>query len=342
MAYTQFLWPKVNGVATVYYVIDSASDPHATSKIQSAIETSNADFPGVLQWVPWTSADGANYVDINLSASDTSGECEASEGYEAKPAQPMNGSTNCTVTTMNYDATPDTGWSFAGWTYDLTGTTNPTHLTANDETLVFANFNTTTTPLTLISLSPGTASKGGAAFTLTLTGTGFTPESQVSANGKYRTITFVNAETLQVPLTAADVANAGAIQVYVENYPSGWNGCAVFGYQTLLITGSAQTPAATPTFTPAAGTYTSPQSVKIADATAGSTIYYTTNGATPTTSSAKYTGAIAVSASETLKAWLLLRTTRNRRLLPRNTRLHHLRPTRYSRPRQEATRQLRA
>ena len=55
----------------------------------------------------------------------------------------------------------------------------------------------------------------------------------------------------------------------------------------------------TPTFAPAAGTYTTSQSVTISDAS-GVTIYYTTNGTTPTTSSTKYTGAITVSATETL------------------------------------------
>ena len=60
--------------------------------------------------------------------------------------------------------------------------------------------------------------------------------------------------------------------------------------------------AATPTFSVAAGTYEGVQTVTLADATAGSTIYYTTNGATPTTSSTKYTAAIKVSASETIKA----------------------------------------
>jgi hypothetical protein len=59
---------------------------------------------------------------------------------------------------------------------------------------------------------------------------------------------------------------------------------------------------ATPTFSVASGTYTSTQTVTIADATSGVTIYYTTNGTTPTTSSTVYTGPIAVSSTETLEA----------------------------------------
>ena len=66
------------------------------------------------------------------------------------------------------------------------------------------------------------------------------------------------------------------------------------------IDGGAST--STPTFSPAAGAYTSAQSVTISDATSDATIYYTTNGATPTTSSTQYTGPIAVSSTETLQA----------------------------------------
>src|SRR5271157_591601 len=61
----------------------------------------------------------------------------------------------------------------------------------------------------------------------------------------------------------------------------------------------------TPTFSPAAGTYTSAQSVTIASANA-TVIYYTTDGSTPTNpptgTSTLYTGAISVSVSETLQA----------------------------------------
>jgi len=57
-----------------------------------------------------------------------------------------------------------------------------------------------------------------------------------------------------------------------------------------------------PIFSPTPGTYSSSQTVTISDATAGTTIYYTTDGTTPTTSSIRYAGAITVSATETLEA----------------------------------------
>jgi len=60
--------------------------------------------------------------------------------------------------------------------------------------------------------------------------------------------------------------------------------------------------ASTPTFSPPAGTYSTPQSVAIADSTAGATIYYTVNGTPPTVSSAVYTGLIPASATETIEA----------------------------------------
>jgi len=58
----------------------------------------------------------------------------------------------------------------------------------------------------------------------------------------------------------------------------------------------------TPTFVPPKGTYPGPQSVQIMDATPGASIYYTTDGTAPTTSSSVYAGPITVSANQTLKA----------------------------------------
>ncbi len=59
---------------------------------------------------------------------------------------------------------------------------------------------------------------------------------------------------------------------------------------------------ATPTFSPAGGTFTTAQTVTISDATSGTTIYYTTNGTTPTTSSTVYGAPITVSSSKTVEA----------------------------------------
>lgn len=57
-----------------------------------------------------------------------------------------------------------------------------------------------------------------------------------------------------------------------------------------------------PTFTPAAGTYTEVKSVTITCTTEGATIYYTTDGTTPTSSSTQYTAAISVGETMTIKA----------------------------------------
>jgi hypothetical protein len=62
------------------------------------------------------------------------------------------------------------------------------------------------------------------------------------------------------------------------------------------------TSSATPTFSPAPGKFTTTQQVKLSTATAGATIYYTTDGSAPTTSSTPYDGAIAVSATMTIEA----------------------------------------
>jgi len=97
---------------------------------------------------------------------------------------------------------------------------------------------------------------------------------------------------ITVPATAPAVETIQAIAVVSGSAPS--------SVTTAVYTMTP--PAVAPTFLPAAGTYTTVQSVTLSDATTGATIYYTSNGTTPTASSTKYTGAISVSVTETLQA----------------------------------------
>jgi len=74
---------------------------------------------------------------------------------------------------------------------------------------------------------------------------------------------------------------------------------------TISITYDSAVAAATPTFSPAGGTYASDQIVALSCSTPGASIYYTMDGSAPTTASTKYTGPISVAgngASKTIKA----------------------------------------
>ena len=94
------------------------------------------------------------------------------------------------------------------------------------------------------------------------------------------------------PITVSSTETINAIAT-APNYVSSAVASAMY---------TIQPPAAMPAFSPAAGTYTKAQTVTISDATPGALIYYTTDGSTPTTSSAKYTGPITVSSTETIHA----------------------------------------
>ncbi|HEY5809838.1 MAG TPA: chitobiase/beta-hexosaminidase C-terminal domain-containing protein, partial [Povalibacter sp.] len=104
--------------------------------------------------------------------------------------------------------------------------------------------------------------------------------------------------------TCASGAYAGAITV-AESTTLSAIACATGKTDSAVATAAyvITPPAAAPTFTPAAGAYTSVQQVAIASATAGATFRYTTDGTDPTCGIGQSYGApIEVANSLTLKA----------------------------------------
>jgi hypothetical protein len=73
----------------------------------------------------------------------------------------------------------------------------------------------------ICSLSPASVVAGTSDFTITISGASFAANSTVKWNNSARTTTFVNANTVQAQIKAADVANAGSEPVTVVNSGSG-------------------------------------------------------------------------------------------------------------------------
>jgi N-acetylneuraminic acid mutarotase len=147
------------------------------------------------------------------------------------------------------------------------------------------------TPPTSVAMPTFTPAGGSSGPPLTVTISDATSGATIyyTTNGTTPTI---SSSVYSSPITVSATETVEAIAV-----KAGWINSAV-GSATYTIYGQVKTP----TFSPAGGSYGLPQTVTISDATSGATIYYTTNGTTPTTSSTVYSGPITVAASETVKA----------------------------------------
>ena len=91
------------------------------------------------------------------------------------------------------------------------------------------------------SLSPTSATAGGAAFTLTVNGTGFVSTSVVKFNGAAKTTTFVSATQLTAAISAADIATAGTANVTVTNPAPGGGTSATVSFTISAAAGPTLT-----------------------------------------------------------------------------------------------------
>ncbi len=136
----------------------------------------------------------------------------------------------------------------------------------------------------------------GTAPSLTVGGTGTV--SATASSGLAVTFTSTTTSICTVSGSTVTGVAAGTCTIAANQAGNSNYNAATQVTQNITVTAKA----ATPVFSPAGGTYSSTQSITITDSTPGATIYYTTDGSTPTTSSTKYTGAISVTTTQTITA----------------------------------------
>ena len=110
------------------------------------------------------------------------------------------------------------------------------------------------------------------------------------------------AQQSQMAMQAAQLANQQAMQAAQQANEQAARDAQQAANNTQIATRNFCPPTSRPTFSVKAGRYPSSVTVKIRDNTRGATIYYTTDGWTPTTESTRYTGPIAIDSTTTLNA----------------------------------------
>ena len=285
---TKYTGPiAVNATETIHAIAEVSGD--SNSAVGSATYTIN----DLVAAAPtFTLASGTYSAGQSVSLSDAT--AGATIYYTTNGTTPSTSSTKYTGTiTVNATETIEA----------IAVATGYANSAASTATYTIATYPTTATPV--LSLASGTYS---SAQTLTIadatsgaviyyTTNGSRP---TSSSAKYTgPITVSATETVEaLALASGDLTSALASATYTIS-SSGCYGC-VGGSGSGSASGSGTLPA--PTFSVPAGTYTSAQTVPITDATAGATIYYTTNGTTPSTSSTRYTGPVTVSTNEMIEA----------------------------------------
>ena len=99
-----------------------------------------------------------------------------------------------------------------------------------------------------------------------------------------------------------DIAGSGfALEVGASDAAS-WQDYQTSTAAASVVSNPVLGTAAAPVFSPAGGTFTAAQTVTLSSSTLLASIYYTTDGSTPTSASAKYSGPVTVSANTTINA----------------------------------------
>jgi alpha-tubulin suppressor-like RCC1 family protein len=178
-----------------------------------------------------------------------------------------------------------------------------------------SNNNQATSPLEVVGLPGVTHVRAGQHFSMALAS-----DWNVSTWGIYTALGTTSTSSSNVavtlwslpPIVAISAGDGHAVVLAQDGSVWSWgaNGRGQIGDGTTL---QRKTPvqvadasfawkAATPVLGTAAGTYNTTLSVTITTSTSGATIYYTTDGSTPSASSSAYSGAVSITQTTTLQA----------------------------------------
>ena len=139
---------------------------------------------------------------------------------------------------------------------------------------------------------------GGTSVTPTVTIGGKQATSDGTTVKKNSTAGSDWTKATKVTFTPADGGDKGQVVINVATVKAGYICCVEIDCETPPAAAAVETPV----FNVGTGTYTAVQNVTITCATTGTTIYYTTDGTEPTSSSSVYSTPVAINESCTLKA----------------------------------------
>jgi hypothetical protein len=226
------------------------------------------------------------------------------------PASGTSGTTSLTVTMSDSTPSATIFYTMDGSTPTASSTSysSPITITANSTIKAMA-MASGYMPSTVASATYAVSAAETAAATPTISpasGTSFASSVSVSISDSTPSATIYYTTNGSVPSTSSSVYSgpitvSASTTVEAVAIANGYQASAVASASYTLSV--AQMPAATPIISPASGTsFASSLNVSIVDSTPGATVYYTTNGSTPTTSSSVYSGPIMITAATTVKA----------------------------------------